>query len=93
MGRGARSVVSRVSVPVRDEQVVEAVKHPEQIGLPKGTSAARVLEYAATVGVARTRQEAREREELAVFAAYARDPDAEASVVALQEAAIEGRVF
>lgn len=93
MGRAVRDIGSRVSVPVRDPQVAEAVRHPERIGLPRGTSAAQVLAHAAKVGVVHARQELREREELAAFAAYARDPDAEGSVIALQEAAVRGRVL
>lgn len=93
MSRREPLLAPRVSVPVRDEQLAEAVRHPEQLGLPKGTSAAQVLAYVAKVGITHTRQAARERAELAAFAAYAGDPDAEASVLALQEAAVRGRAF
>jgi len=92
MGSVERGVAARVSVPVTGD-VAEAVKHPERIGLPKDTSAAKVLSYAASVGVARVRQDALERAELAAYAEYAHDPDAEASVLALQEAAVAGRVL
>lgn len=93
MGKGARSLATRVSVPVGDAQLAQALRHPEQIGLPKSTSAAQVLAHAAKMGIAQAHQEARERAELAAFAAYAGDADAEASVLALQEAAVRGRVF
>lgn len=94
MRRGnGRLPAARVSVPVEDPILAEAVRHPEELGLPESTSAARVLEAVAKDGILHRRAQLRERQEAAVFAAYAQDSDAEASVVALQQAAVRGRVF
>lgn len=86
-------MASRVSVPVDEPELLDAIRHPEAIGMESDTPAGRVLAAMARDGVLQRRQQLREQRDDAAFASYAQDPDAEASVLALQEAAVRGRVF
>ena len=82
----------RVSVPVPDE-VAEAPAHPELVGLPRGASAAQVYARLLAVGWRHLLDEEREREELVAYAAYAHDPDARESILALQREAFKGGAY
>lgn len=81
-------------MPVAEHpELTQILRHPEKYGLPKGVAVGRAIATLALDGARYREQRAREQQDAEVFAAYVKDRDAEASVVALQRAAREGRVF
>ncbi|MBI2324370.1 MAG: hypothetical protein HYU87_05370 [Chloroflexi bacterium] len=83
----------RVSVPVRDDIRVEAPKRPDLLGLPSGASRARVFERLLERGWQAVLTEQRDRRQLDLYAAYARDPERQAVARADQQELVRSRVF
>jgi len=89
MGRGSgRRATDRASVPVTT-LLREALAHPRQFGLTKGTSVAASLVELAERGATVGRRETFEQVELRVYAAYEADPERQASANAMQRATLE----
>lgn len=91
-GKSARPA-GRVSVAVREDIRVEAPRHPELLGLPSSASRAKVFERLLERGWQAVLQERRDRRQLDLYAAYARDPERQAVARADQQELVRSRVF
>ena len=91
MPRRSRSA-KRASVPI-PPAVAEAARRPERVGLPKGASAAQVYSRVMEIGWRYVLESEIGKDELAAYAAYAKEPEAREAVLALQRAALKGGVL
>lgn len=91
MGRGERTT-ARVSVAVPDVIRQVAPKHPDLVGLPKGSSRAKVYERLLELGWEAALRARREQEQLTVYAAYEQDAERQAVARADHESILRGRV-
>ncbi len=88
MGKG---IAERTSVRIPDE-LHEAYRHPEYVGLSRRASKSKVLERILLKGWRSFQEERLARAELAVYEAYARDPEAAAAGVAMQRMTLRSGV-
>ncbi len=73
-----RSVRTRVSIAISEPIRQEAPRHPELVGLPRGTSRSRVFERLLELGWDAVLRARREREQLSLYVAYAQDAEQQA---------------
>lgn len=92
MGRG-KSANRRVSIAVSDEIRTEAPRHAELLGLPEDAPRSKLYERLLERGWQAARQEERDRAQLDLYAAYARDPERQAVARADQQELLRSRVF
>jgi len=90
---GRTHTVGRVSIAVPEEILVAAPKHPELVGLPKGSSRAKIMERLLARGWRSFLQEDAERAQLELYRAYERDPERRAVARADQEELLRSRVI
>lgn len=93
MSRVSRTrALGRVSISVPEEIQVAAPKRPELVGLPKGSSRAKVLEKLVQRGWSACLQEDAERAQLELYRAYEQDPERAAVARADQEELLRNAV-
>lgn len=93
MVKGNRTTTARVSLSVPADIRDEAPKHPELVGLPSGSSQAKVLERVLQRGWQAIQQDMRDRRQLDLYAAYARDPERQEVARADQQEQVRSRAF
>lgn len=93
MRRASRpKTASRVSISVPEDIQVEAPRHPEVVGLPKGSSRAKVIEKLVLRGWSSYLQENAERAQLELYRAYEEDAERRAVARADQEELLRSTV-
>lgn len=93
MAKGDRTTTARVSLAVPSEIRNEAPRHPELVGLPSGSSRAKVFEQLLLRGWQAVRQDQRDRRQLELYEAYARDPERKEVARADQQEQVRSRAF
>ena len=89
--RKGSSVGKRVSLGI-PEEVQQAPRHPDYLGLPQGTSQSKVLESLLLIGWRTVQRERAEAQELALYAAYEKDPERSAASTAVQRMTLRSGV-
>ncbi len=90
MGRSG-VVPKRVSLSI-PEDVQEAPRHPDYLGLPRGTSQSKVLENLLLIGWRTVKRQRAEAQELALYAAYEKDPERVAASTSIQRMTLRSGV-
>lgn len=91
MSKGSPSDTSRTTLTIPDS-VREAPRHPDYLGLPENASKARVYQEVLMRGWLAILAERREREELALYAAYEADPERRAAARDIQDMTLRSGV-